>query len=147
MRAKQRKDEGKKKEKARLKNILLYFSLGRTGALEHYFHFLFLSQSPFFLPRSLHHPFTLSPQLSPPTSLAPPSLSLWDIFKVKPFGQSASCRDLHRCFSFSFSACVLGCVCVKLPSVSSMCVQVEHFELTPHRAHTLPPPTHTHAHA
>lgn len=123
MRAKQRKD-GVKKE-ARLKNIL-YLSLGRTGALEHYFHFLFLSQSPFFLPRSLHHPFTRSPQLSPSTSLAPPSLSLWDIFKVKPFGQSASCRDLHRCFSFSFlfSARALGCmrgVCVIFQVLKYVC--------------------------
>lgn len=77
-------------------------SLGRAGTLELYFPFFSITHC-FYLLRSLHHPFPLSPLLS-----LPPSLALWDIFKVKPFGQSASCKDLHRCFPF---LSLLACVC------------------------------------
>lgn len=65
--------------------------------------FFFLLSHCFYLLRSFHHPFPLSPLLS-----LPPSLALWDNFKVKPFGQSASCKDLHHCFPF---LSLLACVC------------------------------------
>ncbi len=68
---------------------------------------------------------------------------------MKPFGQSASCGDLHCCFPFlSLPACLCVCVCVCLQSFkcSSMCIQVEHFELTPHRAVPLHARTYTHTH-
>lgn len=86
--------------------------------------FFFLLSHCFYLLRSFHHPFPLSPLLS-----LPPSLALWDNFKVKPFGQSASCKDLHHCFPF---LSLLACVC----NLSSVRARVS--ELTPHRA--------THAH-
>lgn len=78
-------------------------SLGRAGTLELYFPFFLLLSHCFYLLRSFHHPFPLSPLLS-----LPPSLALWDNFKVKPFGQSASCKDLHHCFPF---LSLLACVC------------------------------------
>lgn len=59
----------------------------------------FLLSHCFYLLRSFHHPCCLS---------LPPSLALWDNFKVKPFGQSASCKDLHHCFPF---LSLLACVC------------------------------------
>lgn len=74
-------------------------SLGRAGTLELYFPFFFLLSHCFYLLRSFHHPCCLS---------LPPSLALWDNFKVKPFGQSASCKDLHHCFPF---LSLLACVC------------------------------------
>lgn len=61
--------------------------------------FFFLLSHCFYLLRSFHHPCCLS---------LPPSLALWDNFKVKPFGQSASCKDLHHCFPF---LSLLACVC------------------------------------
>lgn len=89
---------------------------------------LFFSSITLFLPSSFLPPPlpSLTPAVSP--SL-PPSLALWDNFKVKPFGQSASCKDLHHCFPF---LSLLACVC----NLSSVRARVS--ELTPHRA--------THAH-
>lgn len=80
-------------------------SLGRAGTLELYFPFFFFfyhTVFTFFVPST-------TPSLSHPCCLSlPPSLALWDNFKVKPFGQSASCKDLHHCFPF---LSLLACVC------------------------------------
>lgn len=62
------------------------------------FFFFYHTVFTFFVPST-------TPAVSP--SL-PPSLALWDNFKVKPFGQSASCKDLHHCFPF---LSLLACVC------------------------------------
>lgn len=74
------------------------------------------------LRRPLRRPLPLPPSLPLPL-LAALSLSLRDVFKVKPFGQSASCNDVHRCLFFSFffffspppflSPPALVCVCVR----------------------------------
>lgn len=66
------------------------------------FFFFYHTVFTFFVPST-------TPSLSHPCCLSlPPSLALWDNFKVKPFGQSASCKDLHHCFPF---LSLLACVC------------------------------------
>lgn len=97
---------------------------------------LFFSSITLFLPSSFLPPPlpSLTPAVSP--SL-PPSLALWDNFKVKPFGQSASCKDLHHCFPF---LSLLACVC----NLSSVRARVSELNIVswPHTEQH----TRTHSH-
>lgn len=94
------------------------------------FFFFYHTVFTFFVPST-------TPSLSHPCCLSlPPSLALWDNFKVKPFGQSASCKDLHHCFPF---LSLLACVC----NLSSVRARVSELNIVswPHteqhtRAHT-----------
>lgn len=101
---KKKKKARRLKERERLKScsLALSLSLGKAGALEHYFLFLPIicppPSSPFSHPQCLPRALSLSLPLSPLSQGRLQSEALWPISRLQ--------RCAHRCFPFSFSACV-----------------------------------------
>lgn len=105
----------------------------------------------------LHHFAVFPPPFSPPYSLSPPTISLY--LSRSPCSLSLSLRHLQsealwpvnqgaeRTSPPHFFPSLYPpvCVCVRAFKCSTVCSQVEHFELTPHRASnpTPHPTTHT----